>query len=64
MIKKVTESQLKANRKDYDKNKEARKKSAYRRQARLFIKSHADNDDLNELKELIKNREEELRKDQ
>jgi len=63
MTKSTNDSQLKANRKDYEKNKEARKKAAYRRQARLFIKSHSDISDLKELKDLIKQREEQLKKD-
>lgn len=38
---KFTESQKRADLADYAKNKEARRHAAYRRQARLFIRSHA-----------------------
>ncbi len=52
-----------ANRADYDRNKEKRKKSAYHRQARLFIRQYAEQDDVDELKELIVERENKLKED-
>jgi hypothetical protein len=54
-------AQLAASRRDYAKNKVARRKAAYRRQARLFIRSHADMGDIEELRTLIDKREEELK---
>lgn len=57
MIKKEKNRQTIASRKDYAKNKEARKRSAYHRQARLFIRSYANNSDIEELRDLLNHRE-------
>ena len=52
---------LPANRKWEQKNKEKTRIDGYRRTARLFINKHSNPDDLEELKNLIKLREEELK---
>lgn len=53
---------LPANRKWEQKNKEKTRIDGYRRTARLFINKHSNPDDLEDLKILIKKREEELKK--
>ena len=53
---------LPANRKWEQKNKEKTRIDGYRRTARLFINKHSSPDDLEELKILIKKREEELKR--
>ncbi len=56
-------SQVERNKKWQEKNKEHSKYLRYRSSARSFIKNNATLDDLQELKELIKLREECLNKD-
>ena len=62
MAKKTTNPQQAANRRDYSKNKDARKRSAYHRQARLFIRSYADESDIKEMYQLLEQRQIELKK--
>jgi len=52
----VSESQLKANKKWNDKNKDKQRIYRYRSYARKFIRDLADDDDLKELQELIRKR--------
>ncbi len=56
----ATEAQKRASRKYEANNREKTRIQAYKRTARLFIKRHANIDDLKELKELISLREKEL----
>ena len=63
MLKKTSEAQVKASRKWEQKNKEKVKIGSYKRTARLFIKSHASQEDIEELKKLIEERENELKEE-
>lgn len=51
--RKTSEAQLKANRKWESKNKEKTKVDSYRRTAKMFIRTHASEEDLIELKNMI-----------
>lgn len=53
MTKKTSDAQLRANRKWEDKNREKTRVDGYRRTARLFIRTHASIEDLEELEGLI-----------
>ena len=55
-----SESQKKASRKWLSNNREHANYLRYRTTAKLFIKKHATKDDLNELKALIQQRENEI----
>ncbi|TLQ09251.1 hypothetical protein FEZ48_02080 [Marinilactibacillus psychrotolerans] len=57
---KLTEAQKKAQDNYAKKNREHRNYLSYRTTARSFIRNKATKDDLEELKELIKTREEEI----
>lgn len=59
--KKTSEAQLKASRKWEEKNRKKATIASYKRTARSFIRNHAELEDLEELKELIKEREELLK---
>ncbi|APX73101.1 hypothetical protein M5C72_08400 [Companilactobacillus allii] len=61
MTEKLTEARIKANKKWDEDNKERKQYLNTRSVARNFIKKRATLDDINELKELIKIREEELK---
>ena len=61
MDTKTSDAQIKASRNWEQKNKENAKIGSYKRTARLFINKHSSLDDLEELKILIKKREEELK---
>ncbi|MDK8278022.1 hypothetical protein [Peptostreptococcus anaerobius] len=61
MDTKTSDAQIKASRNWEQKNKEKAKIGSYKRTARLFINKHSSLDDLEELKILIKKREEELK---
>ncbi|MDU5095397.1 MAG: hypothetical protein E6237_00975 [Peptostreptococcus anaerobius] len=61
MKNKTSEAQKKASRNWEQKNKEKAKIGSYKRTARLFINKHSNLDDLEELKNLIVLREEELK---
>lgn len=61
VLKKVTESQVKASRKWEASNKEKAAFDAARRQAKRFINKFAQDDDLKELEELISKKREELK---
>ncbi len=61
MDTKTSDAQIKASRNWEQKNKEKAKIGSYKRTARLFINKHSSLDDLEELKNLIKLREEELK---
>lgn len=59
MTKKTSSAQIKASRKYENKDEEIRKRTTinnYRRSAKLFIRKHATEEDLDELQELIDNR--------
>lgn len=59
MDNKTPKSQIKASRKYENKDEETRKRTTinnYRRSAKLFIRKHATEEDLDELQELIDNR--------
>lgn len=58
--KKTSEAQLKATRKWEDKNREHTRKKSYQRTTRLFIRNHANEDDLSELEQLIAERRDHL----
>lgn len=60
---KVSEAQKKATNAYRERNKEKTRKDNYRRTARLFIRSHASMEDLEELKILISERENEIGKE-
>ena len=62
MDTKTSDAQIKASRKWEQKNKEKTRIDGYRRTARLFINKHSKPNDLEELKNLIKLREEEFKK--
>ncbi|MDY5437119.1 hypothetical protein [Peptostreptococcus porci] len=62
MEKKTSDAQLRATRAWEQRNKEKAKIGSYRRTARLFINKHSNLDDLEEMKNLIVLREEELKK--
>lgn len=57
MTEKLSEARIKANKKWDEKNKERKKYIVKRSIAKSFIKNLATQDDLNELKELIKLKE-------
>ena len=57
---KVSEAQKKAVKAYRERNKEKTRVDNYRRTARLFIRSHATKEDLEELKALISEREKEI----
>ncbi|MBS4761700.1 hypothetical protein KG089_03110 [Carnobacteriaceae bacterium zg-ZUI252] len=61
MEKKTSESQIKASRNWKKNNRERANYLANRRSARNFIKNKATQEDLNELKVLIQEREEQLK---
>ncbi|MDY4129477.1 hypothetical protein [Peptostreptococcus porci] len=61
MEKKTSDAQLRATRAWEQRNKEKAKIGSYRRTARLFINKHSNLDDLEEMKNLIVLREEELK---
>lgn len=56
----VSEAQKRATKKWREKNKEQARRNSYRRSARTFIRSHAQEEDLKELEELIAERRKEL----
>lgn len=59
MSTKTPKSQVKASRKYENKDEETRKRTTinnYRRSAKLFIRKHATEEELDELQELIDNR--------
>lgn len=59
MDNKTPKSQIKASRKYENKDEETRKRTTinnYRRSAKLFIRKHATEEELDELQELIGNR--------
>lgn len=58
---KVSKAQTRASRKWEKENPERTKYLRYRSSARLFIRSHATNEDLEELKKLIQEREQLLK---
>lgn len=62
MEKRTSDAQLRATRAWEQRNKEKAKIGSYRRTARLFINKHSNLADLEELKNLIVLREEELKK--
>ena len=62
MEKKTSDAQLRATRAWEQRNKKKKKIGSYKRTARLFINKHSNLDDLEELKNLIVLREEELKK--
>lgn len=57
---KVSEAQKKAIKAYRERNKEKTRVDNYRRTARLFFRSHATMEDLEELKTLISEREKEI----
>lgn len=59
---KTPESQVKASRKWEKENRAQATKNNYRRTARLFIRKHAEKEDLDELQELIDQRKEEIKR--
>ena len=61
MERKTSDAQIKASRNWEQKNKEKAKIGSYKRTARLFVNKHYNQDDLDELKKLISQREEELK---
>lgn len=61
MTEKLTEARIKANKKWDKGNKERKQYLNTRSVARNFIKKRATHEDLQELKTLINNREEELK---
>ena len=63
MAGKTSEAQKRASRAWEARNPEKAKKDRYHRTARLFIRSHANLEDLEELRGLIKQREEQLKED-
>ena len=56
----TSEAQKRANKKYREKNKEKEKIGSYRRTARLFIKTYATIEELEEFKEIINEREAKL----
>lgn len=58
---KLTEAQKRANKAYRERNREKTRIISLRSSARTFIRKYSDIDDLNELKELIKKRENELK---
>ena len=62
MTNKTSEAQLKATRNWKKRNKEKTKIGSYRRTARLFIKTYATLEDIEELKTLIEERIKNYRK--
>ncbi|MBC1228588.1 hypothetical protein [Listeria booriae] len=60
-MKKTSEAQLAADKRFREKHREKTRLKGYARTARMFIRSHATGEDLEELKDLIQNREEELK---
>lgn len=60
MNNKTPDSQIKASRSWEQRNKKEARKASYKRTARLFVRSHATLEDLDELNKLIKARREEL----
>ncbi len=60
--KKTSEAQARATKKYQAKNKEQQRIYRYRSYARKFVKDIANEDDLNELQESIKQRLEEIKK--
>lgn len=60
MADKTSEAQKKASRNWEKKNPEQAKVGSYRRSARLFIRSYAQEEDLQELERLIAERREQL----
>lgn len=56
MANKTSDAQKRASRKWEQKHKEEVRVQSYRRTARLFIRTHANNDDLLELKQMIDER--------
>lgn len=60
--KKTSETQARATKKYQAKNKEQQRIYRYRSYARKFVKDIANEDDLNELQESIKQRLEEIKK--
>lgn len=59
--KKTSQAQVNASRRWEQKNPERTRYLRYRTTARGFIRNHATHEDLEELKELIKEREEKLK---
>lgn len=58
---KLTEARAKANKKWDDKTREKKRIYSYRSNARKYVRELADLDDLAELKEMIAEREEQLK---
>lgn len=61
MTEKLSEARIKANKKWDEKNKERKKYIVKRSTAKSFIKNLATKDDLDELKDLIRIKEKELK---
>lgn len=62
MTKKVSESQKKAIKNYRERNRKKTTIDNYKRSARLFIRKHSNMEDLEELKRIISEREDELQK--
>lgn len=60
MSDKTSEAQKQASRNWEKKNRKKTTIQSYKRTAKMFIRNHAGQEDLNELKELIKQKEEEI----
>lgn len=58
---KTSEAQKAASKRYREKNKEKQRVTSYRTTARMYIKSHASLEDLEEFKQLIADREKELK---
>lgn len=61
MNNKVSEAQKRAKRKWEENNREKSRIDGYKRTARLFIKKHANEEDIEEFNELIEIRKRELK---
>lgn len=61
---KTSDAQKKATERYRKKNRKKTTVDNYKRSAKLFIRNHAGQEDLNELKELIKQKENEIMKEQ
>ncbi len=58
---KTSEAQKAASKKYREKNKEKQRITSYRTTTRMYLKNHATLDDLEEFKQLIADREKELK---
>ncbi len=57
----VSEAQKRANKKYRQKNKEKSRVASYRTTTRMFIRNHAEIKDLEEIKEMVAEREKKLK---